>query len=1013
MLHSVVRVMWFSLTIQKMKLRNELQAIFYRAKVLESGFFDKKWYLQTYPGVQKSWIDPVVHYLVRGAGEGRDPGPDFSTKEYLSLHRDVAMRKMNPLLHYILFGEREKRQRFKSGMVKTKNCTHLSGLNEKKITKYNQPKNSWPYTISETELLSRVRRYNAQKYHRKAKVVCYTEFNAADDYIIIPETIVNDWDYVVFSKQTIEGEHIFDVRPPVFNHHNPVLHARYLKTHPHILFPGYACSVWIDPAILVRGNYLQETLYKCLNDHTLVMLKAHPGYRTMHERYVASLQLQNKPPSQIEKKIVKYYDEGLPETAVFFDSGIIIRHHMSPEIIDANEGWWHEIIEGIAGDQLSLPYIVWKYHLSVQILNVIKDPLDHKDGDYCRFFNKLSQPGNARRYTMPKFLRILPAVNGFTSDCKELKSNIFDNNGFDAIGIKRKLYRYGFVERVYRDLHDIFINAETFILKQRAAWELALWHINRGSAEDAEECLKFLHIATILNTNEQNKQRAAILKAECYKIMDEIHHAEKVLTDALKQSSSADLFLAMANISVTEEKKIFWFNKVFELYDVAPVSLVKEKRNTDYDRLVTDIKEDTQRSKNTGSALVTIIVPTYNAQDNIRIALCSMLNQTWSNLEIIVADDCSTDNTISIVEAYQKKDKRIKLVHLTQNQGTYVVRNIALKEACGEFVTCNDSDDWSHPQKIEVQVNHLLQNKSIIANTSELIRVTSNLAPYRRGNAGFYIQPNYSSLMFRKKEVMMSLGYWDSVRFGADSEMVYRLKSFFGEESVEYLNTGPLMLALQSEKSLTGDSKFGIHGFIKGARAEYRDCYLDYFENADDWYYDFPMKRRKFPVPEPMKPNREVKTDNRRHLDVVYAFDFRLHGEIIESITREIFNNTRLGKRTGLAQFYIYEASETDYPKINSKIRQIIDGEKVQLLVYGERISCDQLIIWHPAVLMDYQQFIPEIAARAVIVEDGHVAHQVLKDGFLTYDRETCNKSILRYFQKEGEWRCNEKMENE
>jgi hypothetical protein len=76
----------------------------------ESGLFDAEWYLSTYPDVAAAGIEPLEHYLVHGASEGREPGPDFDGKAYLAANPDVAEAGANPLLHYLEFGHAEGRQ---------------------------------------------------------------------------------------------------------------------------------------------------------------------------------------------------------------------------------------------------------------------------------------------------------------------------------------------------------------------------------------------------------------------------------------------------------------------------------------------------------------------------------------------------------------------------------------------------------------------------------------------------------------------------------------------------------------------------------------------------------------------------------------------------------------------------------------------------------------------------------------------------------------------------------------
>jgi len=75
----------------------------------KSDYFDRKWYLMQYPDVAKSKKDPVIHYVRRGAIEGRNPNKDFSTSHYLKRYPDVLKSDVNPLVHYILFGQKEGR----------------------------------------------------------------------------------------------------------------------------------------------------------------------------------------------------------------------------------------------------------------------------------------------------------------------------------------------------------------------------------------------------------------------------------------------------------------------------------------------------------------------------------------------------------------------------------------------------------------------------------------------------------------------------------------------------------------------------------------------------------------------------------------------------------------------------------------------------------------------------------------------------------------------------------------
>lgn len=80
-----------------------------KAQVANSGLFDEAWYLETYPDVAKSQVNPIEHYLKAGAYEGRNPSETFDTTWYLIYYRDVTESGLNPLIHYIRYGQKENR----------------------------------------------------------------------------------------------------------------------------------------------------------------------------------------------------------------------------------------------------------------------------------------------------------------------------------------------------------------------------------------------------------------------------------------------------------------------------------------------------------------------------------------------------------------------------------------------------------------------------------------------------------------------------------------------------------------------------------------------------------------------------------------------------------------------------------------------------------------------------------------------------------------------------------------
>ena len=108
---------------------------------------------------------------------------------------------------------------------------------------------------------------------------------------------------------------------------------------------------------------------------------------------------------------------------------------------------------------------------------------------------------------------------------------------------------------------------------------------------------------------------------------------------------------------------------------------------------------------------VSIVMPAYNASRYISEAINSVINQTFQDWEIIVVDDCSTDDTSAVVSQISTVDKRVRLVQLQENVGAGNARNIAISAAKGRFIAFLDCDDLWLPSKLEIQLKFMIENK--------------------------------------------------------------------------------------------------------------------------------------------------------------------------------------------------------------------------------------------------------------------------------------------------------------
>lgn len=113
--------------------------------------------------------------------------------------------------------------------------------------------------------------------------------------------------------------------------------------------------------------------------------------------------------------------------------------------------------------------------------------------------------------------------------------------------------------------------------------------------------------------------------------------------------------------------------------------------------------------------LVSIIMPSYNAERHIAEAIRSVQAQTLSDWELLISDDCSTDSTLEIVSELAKKDARIRLFELECNGGAAKARNNSLASARGRYVAYLDADDLWYPEKLELQIAFMREHAAVFS----------------------------------------------------------------------------------------------------------------------------------------------------------------------------------------------------------------------------------------------------------------------------------------------------------
>lgn len=128
------------------------------------------------------------------------------------------------------------------------------------------------------------------------------------------------------------------------------------------------------------------------------------------------------------------------------------------------------------------------------------------------------------------------------------------------------------------------------------------------------------------------------------------------------------------------------------------------------------------------AGLVSIIMPSYNTAEYISDSIKSIQAQTYPNWELIIVDDCSTDNSMEVIRSFN--DPRIKLLQNDKNSGAAISRNNALREAKGKWVAFLDSDDTWVPEKLEKQIRFMEEHNYAFTFTDYRICLNGTWLPY-------------------------------------------------------------------------------------------------------------------------------------------------------------------------------------------------------------------------------------------------------------------------------------------
>ncbi len=426
------------------------------------------------------------------------------------------------------------------------------------------------------------------------------------------------------------------------------------------------------------------------------------------------------------------------------------------------------------------------------------------------------------------------------------------------------------------------------------------------------------------------------------------------VTNPFRGLSASDALEAIKSPSTL--KWLEGFNEMLFGNNLSPVAFVENPAYNPLESLTALVPAGKSEAVKTGPK-VTIVISAFQPDKHVFTSVRSAMAQTYTNLEILVVDDASGSDYSPVLEQIAKLDPRIRVLTQAVNGGTYRIRNRAMDEASGELITFQDSDDWMHPQRIEVQVKQLLKNPKAIGNTTMSTRLTDRLEG-TESNRRLRIGVCEPSLMFWREKVRERIGYFDGVRKGGDTEFRKRMDRAFGVDSSMVLPWHILTIQRADNGGLT-QGELGFR-WIAEFRLNYRDFYLKWHRQAqaegslyiarDDLLTDEekagPLGGRKFYAP---RLSRMVAKQARepRSFDLVLIANLK-DSVCAEAALEKVEAALASGKTVGLCQinsFYPRHLSRS----IGEPVLRALNAGKAELVYDRDQLKIDHVELLAPS----------------------------------------------------------------
>jgi len=404
----------------------------------------------------------------------------------------------------------------------------------------------------------------------------------------------------------------------------------------------------------------------------------------------------------------------------------------------------------------------------------------------------------------------------------------------------RALVKIGDLERIESAIKESLSTLPDFVEAHRVMIDIA-FHEHEDWNQVSQHCREILAV-------DPTDRRALCHLIHSQLRLENFDEVETLIdqsTEIHPENDEVDLTSAHAYWKMGTGGHIERINRMLSRHRLTSIYSIADNKNVSVENLRCDAAPSTLENP----PLVSVIMTVYGRDEYLDVAIDSILNQTHQNLELIVVDDRSPDDAFAYLKKRAKSESRMRALQVERNGGTYCAKNSAISIAQGDYIAFMDSDDWTHPERIERQLQsiHGTEHRAVC---HSYFRINEFGDIFYKGVGAVRLA---CISLLAKRSVFEKIGHFDSMRVGADTEFIERIKATFGDEAVLH-DPIPSMFMLNHSTSLTGGGRFQISWrSITGPRLEHHSAFRSWHKKIryGNWtpYVEFPLRVRPYEIP--------------------------------------------------------------------------------------------------------------------------------------------------------------------